>query len=117
MKSKNMGFGVDLRNKVVGVLYMRKDDFINMCKNMVVEYNNRYKRVNGNITSISPEDVEVENYYNTQHVKQAVLSTPFIFAEKFIVTFDQLNKVIDSYVIDLTNNDRLVIKGTGGKKR
>lgn len=111
MKSKGMGFGVDLRNKVIGVLYMRKDDFINMCKNMVVEYNNRYKRVNGNVTSISPEDVEVENYYNTQHVKQAVLSTPFIFAEKFVVTIDQKTKKVDSYIIKVDETEDLLIKG------
>lgn len=111
MKSKSMGFGVDLRNKVVGVLYMRKDDFINMCKNMVVEYNNRYKRVNGNVTSISPDDVEVVNYYNTQYIKQAVLSTPFIFDERFVVTIDQKTKKMDSYIVKINETEDLLIKG------
>ena len=52
MSKNNVGFGVDLKRRVVGVLYMRKDDFIDMCKRMVVEYNNRYMRVNGNVTSL-----------------------------------------------------------------
>lgn len=115
MKNKNMGFGVDLKEKVVGVLYMRKDDFIDMCKRMVVEYNNRYMRVNGNVTSISLDDVEVVNYYNTQYIKQAVLSTPFIFDERFVVTLDQKTKKIDSYIVKINETEDLLIKG--GKSR
>lgn len=111
MKSKNMGFGVDLKTRVVGVLYMRKDDFIDMCKRMVVEYNNRYNRVNGNVTSISPDDVEVVNYYNTQYIKQAVLSTPFIFDERFVVTIDQKTKKMDSYIVKINETEDLLIKG------
>lgn len=115
MSKNNMGFGVDLKTRVVGVLYMRKDDFIDMCKRMVVEYNNRYMRVNGNVTSISPDDVEVVNYYNTQYIKQAVLSTPFIFDERFVVTVDQKTKKMDSYIVKINEPENLLIKG--GKSR
>lgn len=94
---------------------MEKDDFINMCKRMVVEYNNRYIRVNGNITGISPDDVEVVNYYDTQDIKQAVLSTPFIFDERFVVTMDQKTKKTDSYIIKTNEIKDLLTKG--GKKR
>lgn len=84
---------------------MRKDDFIDMCKRMVVEYNNRYKRVNGNVTSISPDDVEVVNYYNTQYIKQAVLSTPLKNDEKYCIILNQKTKMIESYIVKYNKDD------------
>jgi hypothetical protein len=115
MKNNKVRFGVDLKEKVVGVLYMKKDDFIDMCKRMVAEYNNRYKSVNGNVTCISTDDVDVINYYNTQYIKQAVLSTPFISDEIFVVSLDQKTKKMDSYCIKINEIPNLLIKGGRSK--
>ena len=45
MSKNNVGFGVDLKRRVVGVLYMRKDDFIDMCKRMVVKKLKKWIRI------------------------------------------------------------------------
>lgn len=105
MKKTNRGFGVDLKEKVVGVYYMRKDDFIDMCKRMVVEYSNRYIRVNDNVSSISIDEVFVEEYTNTQYLKQATLSTPLKNDEKYCIILNQKTKMIESYIVKYNEDD------------
>ncbi len=112
-RKNRLGFGVDLKNRVVGVYIMRKDDFIDMCKRMVVEYSNRYIRVNDNVSSISLDDVLVEEYTNTQYTKQATLSTPLKNDEKYCIILDQKTKKIESYIVKYVDDELRV----GGLKR
>lgn len=84
---------------------MRKDDFIDMCKRMVVEYSNRYIRVNDNVSSISIDEVFVEEYTNTQYLKQATLSTPLKNDEKYCIILNQKTKMIESYIVKYNEDD------------
>ena len=99
MHKNKVGFGVNLKNKVIGVYYMRKDDFIDMCKRMVMEYCNRYVRINGNISSITINDVFIEEYTDTQHMKQVTMSTSLKNNEKYCIVLNQKTKKIESFIV------------------
>ena len=99
MHKNKVGFGVDLKDKVIGVYVMRKDDFIDMCKRMVMEYCNRYVRINGNVSSITINDIFVEEYVNTQYTKQVIMSTTLKNNEKYCIVLNQKTKKIESYIM------------------
>lgn len=99
MYKNKVGFGVNLKNKVIGVYYMRKDDFIDMCKRMVMEYCNRYVRINGNVSSITINDVFIEEYTDTQHMKQVTMSTSLKNNEKYCIVLNQKTKKIKSFIV------------------
>ena len=80
---------------------MNKDELVNVSKNMVKEYHNRYVNKYFNVTKpITVDNVEVIGYHDDQTTMWVLLTVPTSDELKYEVSYSKKTGQIHSFVHD-----------------